>query len=196
MLRREFSAHTREPQQKHGIRFTTGFGLRPPDAWQAGNSSPRRPLGQPGSSAAPSLASAAAAAAAAARLPSTAGRTAAATSTASALSYELDIGDLLVGHDWGVVRSARHAVHSVERLEQRLQRRAVALPAGVRRLLAGGIAGAAGKQALVNVQPASDCRRWLEGCPAPGPCCQSGMHFRCMPPPLPAHRFLPSWLSV
>ncbi|KAL4448110.1 hypothetical protein ABPG75_005329 [Micractinium tetrahymenae] len=81
--------------------------------------------------------------------------TAAASAAASpvpALSFELDIGDLLVGHDSEIVRSARHAVHSVERLEQRLQRQAVALPAGVRRLLAGGIAGAAGKTSTAPLE--------------------------------------------
>lgn len=138
MLRRVLPAQWQEPPQRRGrVGFTTQLGIRPPDEWQGGGPSPRRLEEHQQSPGAAQLPSAAGA-----------GRTATATGAAPpapALSFELDIGDLLVGHDSEIVRSARHAVHSVERVEQRLQRRAAALPAGVRRLLAGGIAGAAGK---------------------------------------------------
>jgi hypothetical protein len=61
-------------------------------------------------------------------------------------------GELLVGGGSQLVRSTLRAVHSVERLEHRLQRRAASLPLGVRRLLAGALAGAAGKTATAPLE--------------------------------------------
>lgn len=37
-------------------------------------------------------------------------------------------------------RAVEHEVHRVQRIEHRIQKRAAALPAGLRRLLAGGVA--------------------------------------------------------
>ena len=64
-----------------------------------------------------------------------------------------EAADLLVGHDPQLIRQSRRAVHRVERLEHRLQRwAATQLPAGVRRLIAGGLAGAIGKTATAPLE--------------------------------------------
>ncbi|KAL4444876.1 hypothetical protein ABPG77_003926 [Micractinium sp. CCAP 211/92] len=153
MLHLVLPALLEEPQQ-HRVNFTTRREVRPPDDWQNCRSRTRRSQEEPRPPGAAPLAAAAVATSAAAWLPgpASAGRSASAAAASSPLSFELGIGDLLVGHDSEIVRSARHAVHTVERLEQRLQRQAAELPAGVRRLLAGGVAGAAGKTSTAPLE--------------------------------------------
>ena len=64
-----------------------------------------------------------------------------------------EAADLLLGHDPELIRQSRRAVHKVGRLEHRLQRwAATRLPAGVRRLIAGGLAGAVGKTATAPLE--------------------------------------------
>ncbi len=179
MLHLVLPALLEEPQQ-HRINFTTRREVRPPDDWQNCRSRTRRSQEEPRPPGAAPLAAAAVATSAAAWLPgpASAGRSASAAAASSPLSFELGIGDLLVGHDSEIVRSARHAVHTVERLEQRLQRQAAELPAGVRRLLAGGVAGAAGKQAFRSV-----CCLFGAGLPV----CLA-MHLACLPSLAPGAR--------
>lgn len=59
---------------------------------------------------------------------------------------------MLVFHASSLAHELENAVHAAQRVEHRLQRRAAALPAGVRRLLAGGLAGAAGKTSTAPLE--------------------------------------------
>lgn len=133
-----------QEQGKGRVRLTCRPGLKL-EAWQRGSSPQRAAAAEhrpPPTGGAPRAAPATAAAAAS--LP--------ASAAPAATTFELDIGELLVGRSSELERASRRAVHSVERLEHRLQRRATALPAGVRRLLAGGLAGAAGKTSTAPLE--------------------------------------------